>query len=87
MALKTITLNHDRGLPQPLLEQFGFQPQEPLKAICGKKGVLLLRESASLTDILLALEEIKTIYRSEIRDLDREWEDFTFAEEWLATEF
>jgi len=87
MALKTITINHNRELPQPLLEQFGFQPQTPLKAICGEMGVLLLRESASVTDILLALEEIKTIYRNEIRDLDQEWDDFTFSEEWLTSEF
>ena len=86
MALKTIILNHDQELPQLLVEQFGFQAQEPLKAICGKMGILLLRESASLTDILIALEEIKTIYQNEIRELDREWDDFTLAEEWLMTE-
>jgi hypothetical protein len=86
MALKTKTLSHDQELPQPFLEQFGFQPQEPLKAIYGSMGVLLLRASASLADILLALEEIKATYRNEIRDLDQEWDDFTLAEEWLAPE-
>lgn len=87
MTLKTKTLSCDQELPQPFLEQFGFQPQEPLKAIYGSMGVLLLRASASLTDILLALEEIKTTYQNEIRDIDNEWDDFTLAEESLSPEF
>lgn len=87
MALRTIKFDNDQGLSPSLMQQFGFQPQESLKAIYGKMGVLLVKDSATITDILLALEEIKNIYRKEIQELDHEWDDFTIAEEWLTTEF
>lgn len=87
MALRTLKLDNDQGLSPSLMQQFGFQPQESLQAIFGKMGVLLMKESASITDILLTLEEIKNIYRKEIQELDQEWDDFTIAEEWLTTEF
>lgn len=86
MAIRTIILDSERKLPQGLLDQFGFQEQEPLKVICGSMGILLLKRSASLGDVLLALEEIKNLYRSELQELDREWDDFTIAEEWLGTD-
>jgi len=86
MAIRTIILDSERKLPQGLLDQFGFQEQEPLKAICGRMGILLLKRSASLGDVLSALEEIKNLYRSELQELDREWDDFTLAEEWLGTD-
>ena len=86
MAINMIALDSERKLPQGLLDQFGFQEKEPLKAICGSMGILLLRRSASLGDILSALEEIKNLYRAELQELDREWDDFTIAEEWLGTD-
>ena len=85
MALRTIKFDHDQGLTPSLMQQFGFQPQEPLKAIYGKMGVLLVKDSATITDILLALEEIKNIYRKDIYELDQEWDDFTLAEEWQTS--
>jgi hypothetical protein len=86
MALRTLKFDYDQGLSPSLMQQFGFQPQESLKAIFGKMGVLLMKESASITDILLALEEIKNIYQKEIQELDQEWDDFTLAEEWQTSE-
>jgi len=87
MPIETIHLNQDNTLPLSLLSQYGVEVQEPLKAVFGKMGVLLLRRSASLSDIILALEEIKAIYASELRDLDQEWDDFTLSKEWLGAEF
>jgi len=84
MAIATIQLNQDNTLPPNLLSQFGFEAQKPLKAVLGKMGVLLLRESASLSDIILTLEELKTLYAKELQELDNEWNDFTLAEELLG---
>jgi len=56
-------------------------------ALFGKMGILLLKESASLRDILLTLEEIKTLYAKDLHESDREWDDFTLSEEWLNAEF
>ena len=86
MALETISLNQDNTLPKSLLSRFGFEAKKPLKAVLGKMGILLLKDSASLGDIILTLEEIKTIYASELDELDREWDDFTLSEEWLGSD-
>jgi hypothetical protein len=87
MAIETIYLNQDNALPPAVLSQFGFDEQKPLKAVLGKMGILLLKESASLSDIILTLEEVKTLYARELRELDREWDDFTLSEEWLNSDF
>ena len=86
MAIRTISLDSERRIPQRVLDQFGFQEKEPLKALYGSMGILLLRRSSSLGDILLTLEEIKNLYKAELRELDGEWDDFTIAEEWLGTD-
>jgi len=87
MAIETIYLNSNRTLPHAVLSRFGIEEQKPFKAVFGKMGILLLKESASLRDIILTLEEIKTLYARDLRELDREWDDFTLSEEWLSSDF
>ena len=87
MAIATIQLNQDNTLPPNLLSQFGFEAQKPLKAVLGKMGILLLKETASLSDIILTLEELKTLYAKELQELDKEWDDFTLSEELLSSDF
>jgi len=87
MAIETIRLNQDNTLPPAVLSQFGFEEQKPLKAVLGKMGILLIKESASLSDIILTLEELKAIYASELRELDKEWDDFTLSDELLSSDF
>ena len=86
MAIATIQLTSNNSLPQAVLSRVGFKKQEHLKAILGKMGILLVNESASLSDIILTLEELKSNYASELRELDREWNDFILSEEWLASD-
>jgi hypothetical protein len=87
MAVETIQLNRDNSLPLAVLSQFGFEEQKPLKAVLGKMGILLLKETASLSDIILTLEELKTLYAKELQELDNEWNDFTLSEELLSSDF
>ncbi len=87
MAIETIHLSQDRSLPPSLMAHLGVDAQQPIKAVRGKMGVLLLKESASLRDILFTLEEIKTLYAKELKELDREWDDFTLSEERLSSRF
>lgn len=87
MSIETIHLNQDNTLPPALLSRFGFEEQKPLKAVLSTMGILLLKESTSLSDIILTLEELKTIYANELRELDREWDDFTLSEELLSSDF
>jgi len=87
MAIETIQLNQDNTLPLTVLSQFGFEEQKPLKAVLGKMGILLLKETASLSDIILTLEELKTLYAKELQELDKEWDDFTLSEELLSFDF
>lgn len=84
MAIQTIQLNQDNTLPPAVLSQFGFAEQKLLKAVLGKMGILLLKESASLSDIILTLEKLKTLYAKELHELDKEWDDFTLSEELLG---
>ena len=46
-----------------------------------------VKESASSSDILPTLEELKTIYANELCELDKEWDDFTISEELLSSDF
>lgn len=87
MSIETIHLSQDRALPPTLMAHLGVDVQQPIKAVRGNMGVLLLKESASLRDILFTLEEIKTLYAKEVKGLDREWDDFTLSEEWLSSNF
>ncbi len=87
MAIETIHLSQDRALPPALMAHLGVDVQQPIKAVRGKMGVLLLKESASLSDIVFALEEMKNLYANELKELDREWEDFTLSEELLNSNF
>ncbi len=87
MAIETIHLSQDHVLPPSLMAHLGVDVQQPIKAVRGNMGVLLLKESASLSDILFALEEMKTLYANELKVLDREWDDFTLSEELLNSNF
>ncbi len=87
MTIETIRLNQENALPPALLSRFGYEEQKPFKAVLSTMGILLLRESASLSDIILTLEELKTIYANELRELDKEWDDFTLSEELLSSDF
>lgn len=86
MSVETIHLDHNNVIPQSLLSRSGFADQGHLKAVFGKMGILLVKESASLGDIILTLEEMKKIYSDEVKELDREWDDFTLSEEWLSSD-
>lgn len=46
MAIETIHLSQDRALPPSLMLHLGVDVQQPIKAVRGKMGVLLLKESA-----------------------------------------
>ncbi len=87
MLIETIRLNQDNTLPQAILSRFGGDEQKNVKAVFSTMGILLLKESASLSDIILTLEEIKNLYAKELLGLDREWNDFTLSEECLNADF
>lgn len=87
MSIETIHLSQDHALPPTLMTHLGVDMRQPIKAVRGKMGVLLLKESASLRDILFTLEEIKNLYAKELKGLDREWDDFTLSEELLNSNF
>ncbi|MGH7595071.1 MAG: hypothetical protein ACREOI_01915 [bacterium] len=87
MSIETIQLNQDNALPPAVLSQLGFEEKKPLKVVLSTMGVLLVKESASLSDIILTLEELKTLYANQLRELDKEWDDFTLSEELLSSDF
>lgn len=60
MNSETITLDKERGIPKAVLDKSGLGGEKAVRVIYGKMGIIIMRTSTTLTDMLSGLIDITT---------------------------